>query len=204
MTLGARTLDVGERLIALALYGWMVTRVAGGYRSGGGLASVLILPSEGLVVAFLLLRRPAFLLSRCPRDWLLALAATTAPMLVSPGVGRALVPVSVAATLMVMGIGIQLHAKLTLGRSFGCVAAHRGLQLDGPYRFVRHPMYTGYLMSHLAFLLVNPTAWNLAVYAACYALQIPRLLVEERLLGGDPRYRAYAERVRWRLVPHLY
>ena len=90
-----------------------------------------------------------------------------------------------------MGMVVQLHAKITLGRSFGCVPAHRGLKLSGPYRFVRHPMYAGYLLSHLAFLAMNLTPWNIAVYALCYSLQLPRLLAEERLLSRDRCYRDY-------------
>jgi protein-S-isoprenylcysteine O-methyltransferase Ste14 len=65
-------------------------------------------------------------------------------------------------------------------------------------------MYAGYLVGHLGFLLVNPTAWNAIVYAACYALQVPRLLAEERLLAQDARYAAYLARVRWHLVPGIY
>ena len=103
-----------------------------------------------------------------------------------------------------MGLIVQVHAKLILGRSFGCVPAHRGLQLSGPYRFVRHPMYAGYLLSHIAFLLVNPTLRNVAAYAFCYALQIPRLLAEERFLAIDPKYREYQANVTSRLIPGIF
>jgi len=103
-----------------------------------------------------------------------------------------------------MGALIQLHAKLTLGLSFGCVPAHRGLKLAGPYRFVRHPMYAGYLIGHVAYLLINPTGWNVAIYALCYCLQIPRILTEERILGRDPAYRAFSQRVRYRLLPGIF
>lgn len=201
---GLRALDLLERALAVGLYAWLTVRIVGGYRAHGGAASLFILPSEGLVLAFLLLRRRAHALSLRPRDWALALAATAAPMLVATGIGRPLVAPTVAAVVMLTGMIVQLHAKLTLGRSFGCVAAHRGLQLEGPYRFVRHPIYAGYLIGHLGFLLVNPTAWNALVYAACYALQVPRLLAEERLLAKDPSYAAYLARVRWHLVPGIY
>jgi protein-S-isoprenylcysteine O-methyltransferase Ste14 len=103
-----------------------------------------------------------------------------------------------------MGMVIQVLAKLALGRSLGCVPAHRGLKLSGPYGCVRHPMYAGYLLSHLAFLLMNPTWWNLTAYALAYVLQVPRLLAEERLLAHDPQYRAYQAAVRYRLVPFVF
>lgn len=206
MTRAARALDLVEKLACAGLYAWLVWRiVAGTTLHGGAFASLFILPSEGLVLLFLLLRRRANELSIDPRHWLLAFAATASPMMVSTGVGRPLVPSAVAAAIMVMGTLIQLHAKLTLGRSFGCVPAHRGLQLDGPYRLVRHPIYAGYFVSHLAFVLVNPTAWNVAAYAVAYAFQVPRLIIEERFLAArDPAYAAYLSRVRWRLVPGIW
>ena len=197
-------LDWGERLLVLGFYGWLVARLLGGYWATGGMPSLLLLSSEGLVVFFILVRRRASAVSRRPGDWLLALAATCSPMLVSAAVGDALVPETVAAAVLLTGMLVQLHAKLTLGRSLGCVPAHRGLKRNGPYRFVRHPMYAGYLLSHLAFLLMNPTLWNLGMYALCYALQVPRLLAEERLLAHDPRYRDYQAAVRYRLIPGVF
>ena len=105
---------------------------------------------------------------------------------------------------MLAGFFIQVCAKLALGRSFGCVAANRGLKFAGPYRFVRHPMYLGYLLTHVGFLVVNASAWNVATYVICYGLQVPRLLAEERWLGRDERYRKYARVVRFRLIPGIF
>jgi protein-S-isoprenylcysteine O-methyltransferase Ste14 len=197
-------LDWAERLLVLGLYVWLVARLLVDYFSQGGIANLLLLPSEGLVVVFLLVRRPAAEISRHPGEWLLAFGATCSPLLVAPGVGTNLVSPMVGATVLLMGIVIQVLAKLALGRSIGCVPAHRGLKLAGPYRFVRHPMYAGYLLSHLAFLAMNPTLWNLIVYAVGYSLQIPRLLAEERLLSGDPRYREYRAAVPYRLIPGVF
>jgi protein-S-isoprenylcysteine O-methyltransferase Ste14 len=201
----AMALDLAERLTVLALYGFLVLRLVGAYRSTGHFVNLLLLLSEGLVVVFILLRRPARTLSRRPGDWLLAFAATCFPLLAVPGIGSSpLVSPVVAVVVLLAGIFIQLSAKIILGRSFGCVAAHRGLKREGPYRFVRHPMYAGYLLTHLAFLAVNPIAWNLLVYALADGLQLPRLLAEERLLNEDPDYRAYAASVRYRLIPGLF
>ena len=197
-------LDWTERLLILGLYGCLVVRLLDKFLADGGVVNLLLLPSEGMVVVFLIVRRPATSISWRPVDWVLALAATISPMLVNTGIGEPLVPVTVAAFLLLMGLVVQVWAKLTLGRSLGLVAAHRGLKVSGPYRFVRHPMYAGYLLSHLAYLLVNPTWWNLAVYGLCYGLQIPRLLAEERLLRRDPSYLAYANVVRSRLIPAVF
>lgn len=196
--------DLGEMAIVLLLYLGLVLRLMPTDGVPWQWTNLLLLPSEGLVVIFLLFRRRTEQISRRWSDWALALSATVAPLFVIPGIGAALVEPMWGASLLLMGMIIQCHAKLTLGRSFGCVPAHRGLKLTGPYRFVRHPMYLGYLVGHLAFLLMNPTAWNLGVYAASYALQIPRLLKEEWYLRSDPQYRDYVTAVPYRLIPRVF
>jgi protein-S-isoprenylcysteine O-methyltransferase Ste14 len=57
---------------------------------------------------------------------------------------------------------------------------------------------------HAGFFLLNPTVWNLSVFATLYAIQIPRILAEERLLGQDPEYQQYMQKVRSRLVPGVF
>ena len=197
-------LDWVEGAVILALYGWLAYRMLAVYSTKGSWADLILLPSEGLVVVLILVRRGTREISRRPADWLLAVVATTSPLLVVSGLGRPLVPVAVAAVVMLAGMLVQVHAKLALGRSFGCVPANRGLKFGGPYCYVRHPMYAGYMVTHVGFLLLNPTAWNVFVYALCYAFQVPRLLAEERLLGRDSRYKSYSDEVRYRLIPGVF
>jgi len=197
-------LDWLERAIVLVFFGWLVLRILVVYSTKGAPGDLILLPSEGLVVLLVLIRRTANDISRRPGDWILAFAATTAPLLVQPTMQQALIPPVVGVSLMLAGMVVQVHAKLVLGRSMGLVAANRGLKLEGPYRYLRHPMYAGYLLTHCGFLMMNPSGWNLAVYAMCYALQIPRLLAEERLLCCDPQYVAHIASVRYRLVPGLF
>jgi len=197
-------LDFAERLLVLLLYGGLLYRVLREYATDGGAANLIVLVSEGLVVFFILIRRRAIDVSGQPADWLFALIATTTPLMVQPAPQHSLLLPTVGGGFMLIGIAIQVTAKLTLGRSFGCAPAHRGLKLSGPYRLVRHPMYAGYLVCHAAFLLMNWTMWNAAVYAACYVAQVPRLLAEERLLVRDARYRQYMAAVRFRLFPGVF
>jgi protein-S-isoprenylcysteine O-methyltransferase Ste14 len=65
-------------------------------------------------------------------------------------------------------------------------------------------MYFGYLLVHVGFLLLNPSLWNVTVYVLAYALQVPRLLVEERLLARDQAYAQYQRQVRFRLIPGVF
>jgi protein-S-isoprenylcysteine O-methyltransferase Ste14 len=45
---------------------------------------------------------------------------------------------------------------------------------------------------------------NILVFAAAMGCNTGRVLAEERLLSGSAAYRAYRERVRWRLIPYLW
>ena len=105
---------------------------------------------------------------------------------------------------MLFGVFLNLSAKLTLRRSFGVVAANRGVKIGGPYRLIRHPMYAGYTLTQLGFLLSGPTLWNLGLYGLALSLQIARILAEERILSNDPAYAEMSGRVRYRLVPYVF
>jgi protein-S-isoprenylcysteine O-methyltransferase Ste14 len=109
-------------------------------------------------------------------------------------------------TVLISAIGVCLvvTAKLTLGRSFGLMPANRGVVVGGPYRFIRHPIYTGYLVTHVAFLAAHPEALNLLVIAVADGVLIIRALMEERVLRGDAAYRGYCRRVGWHLVPGVF
>ena len=94
--------------------------------------------------------------------------------------------------------------KLTLGRSFGLVPANRGVVIRGPYALVRHPIYSGYLITHLSFLIAHPSWWNAVVIGIADTALILRALIEERVLNGDAEYQAYCRRVEWHLVPGVF
>lgn len=196
-----RLLDAAERAGVLALYSWLVWRIVSGAGFEFGKFQLI---SEGMIVLFLLVRRPAQSISLRPMDWALAFVATTTPLLVTGGLGEQHLPVRVVTVLWLLGFVVQVIAKLWLGRNFGLVAARRELVLGGPYRFVRHPMYFGYLLTHVAVLGMNPTPLNFACYAVSWLVQVPRLLAEERVLAEDESYTAYKQTVRWRLIPGVW
>jgi isoprenylcysteine carboxyl methyltransferase (ICMT) family protein YpbQ len=199
-----QALDGLERMLVLILYGWLVFRIVKNFAPDNGAVDLLLLLSEGLVVFYFLIRRRALNISRRPVEWLAAMIATCAALLVLPEPGQGLVPLQLAACVLLAGMIIQILAKITLGRSIGCVPAHRGVKVSGPYRFIRHPMYAGYSLSHLAFLAANPSFWNAAIYAVEFALLLYRLGAEERLLSRDPLYADYRRVVRYRLIPGLF
>jgi protein-S-isoprenylcysteine O-methyltransferase Ste14 len=137
-------------------------------------------------------------------DWLLGLTGSILPLLALPVAAGALLPAGVCGAIMLIGFCVQISAKLILGRSFGVIAANRGIKVGGPYRIVRHPIYVGYTIIHVGFLLSFPSVWNAILYSAVLAFQIGRILREELLLSQDQSYRDYAACVRYRLIPMIF
>ncbi len=198
----AAAIDRIEQAAALILYGFLVVRVWPSDLSTNSLAPALVLISEGVIVFFLLIRRASNDISLRPQDWLAAVVGTTAPLLVAKSAEPAFLGPGVF--LLLFGMATQVSAKLSLRRSFGLVPANRGVKTGGAYRFARHPMYLGYMISHVGFLLLAPTWWNAGVYAVCWVCLLFRIEFEERLLSEDVSYQAFKRKVRFRLVPGVY
>lgn len=197
-----RLLDRLEQGATLALFVWLCLRLwPQNWASVQGL-SALLLVSEGLVVALLLIRRPTENISRRPRDWAIAAGGTFLAMAVGPG--GAPIAAAPGFMLILVGIVVQIAAKVHLGRSFGLVAANRGVKSHSVYGIVRHPMYAGYMIAHVGFLLLAPSWTNLAIYGAVWALLVARINAEEAMLSADDAYRQFQARVRFRLAPGVY
>ena len=200
MRLRPAMLDRAEQAVIVLMWIGLVWRVL---HSINGYAP-LVLISETSVMLFVLIRRPTEAISLEFGDWLLAITATAAPLAVIPVANAfpAIAPIGIA--LLSVGNLFQVFAKLSLRRSFGIAPANRGVKVTGLYRFVRHPIYAGYLMVHVGFLLLAASPVNLVIYTIGWWAQILRLQAEEKLLSRDPEYAAYMQRVRWRLVPGLF
>ncbi|HEY3695380.1 isoprenylcysteine carboxylmethyltransferase family protein [Phenylobacterium sp.] len=196
-----RLMDLGERAVMILLFAGLVIRFSHGLQLHP--YNALAVVSEGFVVLFIVLRREAATVTTRPKDWAVAMLGTMLPLMVQPG-GDLILPAAAGTALMFAGLSISVWAKLTLRRSFGVAAANRGVVDGGPYRFVRHPMYAGYLLVHIGFLLNNPLPWNAALYAVTLGCQIARILAEEKVLAQDAAYACVLQRVRYRLIPCLF
>ncbi|MDQ2953426.1 MAG: isoprenylcysteine carboxylmethyltransferase family protein [Pseudomonadota bacterium] len=197
-------LDLVEKVVVTAFWGFLCTRLIPGVFESGEYLNILLLLSEALVVFFVVLRRRATAISERSIDWFVGFAGTLVPLFALPPEGEPVVPIAFCAILMLGGFGLNMSAKLTLLRSFGVVAANRGIKIGGPYRLIRHPMYAGYMLTQLGFLLSGPNFWNACVYALAFGLQVVRILAEERMLNQDPAYRELSVRVRYRLAPFVF
>ncbi len=83
---------------------------------------------------------------------------------------------------------------------------HREARLmdQGPYRLLRHPLYTSPLLLTAGFVLAAPAPGRWAWWGALAVDLIIKLHHEERLLRRRfPQYDAYCQRT-WRLLPWIY
>ncbi|KOU45152.1 methyltransferase family protein [Streptomyces sp. WM6378] len=121
---------------------------------------------------------------------------------------------STAARLAVLivawaGIGLRLWAIVALGRFFrGTVHVQRDHQVvrSGPYRWVRHPAYSGIALAGLALGVTYDNAAALLVFVAGGALALGyRIRVEEKLLSEalGTAYTEYAATTP-RLIPGVW
>lgn len=155
------------------------------------------------MAAIFLVRRAPRTASHRPLDWIAAYAGWFMGFLVRPTGSHPAWGVSVGIWVQLIGLLAWAWAFSKLARSFGVVPANRGLVTGGPYRFVRHPLYTAYLVGGIGYLMQSLSAWNIVIDAVAIGWQVVRIGAEERHLSS-PAYDAYRARVPWRLIPGIW
>ena len=159
-----------------------------------------------ILVATMVIRRPPKRVTPNPWYWLLAFVATYWQLLVLSLLqqGRPLVANWITDAIALLGVLIVIWARVSLGRNIGFVPAQRELVNTGAYAFMRHPVYTGGLLSAVAFLLRAYSPQNALLLGLGAFWFIPvKSLVEENFLRADPQYAAYMKTVRARWIPFV-
>jgi protein-S-isoprenylcysteine O-methyltransferase Ste14 len=115
------------------------------------------------------------------------------------------------AGIMVFGTGLTLFiCAMHVNRFFSSVVRiqrERGHHVvtGGPYRWVRHPGYAGAIPAAVASGLALCSWLAVAVGALGVPLLLWRAIAEDRVLRAElPGYEAYAQSVRWRLLPGVW
>ena len=119
---------------------------------------------------------------------------------------HSLILATIGAVLFACGIALAVWARLHLGRNWGMPTTQRAepeLVTSGPYRFVRHPIYTGLLLAILGTALVN-NLLGLIVVAVLIAYFYYCGIIEERNLTATfpTAYPEYKSRTKM-LIPFL-
>jgi protein-S-isoprenylcysteine O-methyltransferase Ste14 len=111
--------------------------------------------------------------------------------------------------IYVLGFFLRFYSIFYLGRFFTTnvtIAADHRVVDSGPYRFIRHPSYTGTFMLYLGICLcIGNWATTLIIIVPVFCAFLWRMKVEETALRealGEP-YADYMKRTK-RLIPMVY
>ncbi len=115
------------------------------------------------------------------------------------------------ASLLLFLAGMLLSSLALIENSYfsGTVRlqSERGQQVisSGPYAFMRHPSYSGALLTYLTTPLLLDSVWGFVAVAFLLVVLVVRTRLEDRFLQDNlPGYREYAARVRYRLIPGIW
>ena len=76
---------------------------------------------------------------------------------------------------------------------------------SGPYRFIRHPMYSGLIQFHQSLALILGSTWTVGLAAMITILFLLRTALEDRTLRRElPGYEEYTAVTRYRLMPGIW
>ena len=121
-----------------------------------------------------------------------------------PGWAQAIGAVAVPASIYVIFLTFRANSyaarvvKIQKERGHAVVAT-------GPYRYVRHPMYAGAILTFLGAPLLLGSWYGLALAPVLIALFAVRAVMEERTLARElDGYAQYAARVRYRFIPLIW
>jgi protein-S-isoprenylcysteine O-methyltransferase Ste14 len=196
--------DLTARFVVVVLFTLLGIRIGSDFLLTGRLTGLLLLASETLVVILTVRRRSFSVIDRSPRARVLTALSIMGPFLVRPASAVALAPEAVTVLLSGIGLTVVIGGKVSLGRSFGLMPANRGIVSTGLYRVVRHPIYLGYLITHVGFVAANPTIWNSVILVGADLALMWRAVCEEETLRQDPSYQEYLQLVRWRVLPGIF
>jgi len=167
--------------------------------------SILFVINLGTITVTMLLRHPPKRVTQNPLFWFLAFLASYwqffTIMLYQPG--ERLVAEFISQGVVVFGILVVIWARFSLGRNIGLVPAEREIVSSGPYRFVRHPIYTGIFLTVLGMTLAEYSPRNALLNLILVGLFCYKSIVEENFLKLSEPYAAYMKNVRWRWLPFI-
>ncbi len=202
---GHTRFDVGKLLMVPAVAMILIVDLSDLARRGASgtdgalrfLGAVLVLVFYGVLIWCYLRRGPAVATSGSLTAHAAAVIATWLPFALlllrgsSPGPGHQ----ALSDVLLVGGTAWSVWSLRFLGRNVSVLAQARDVVDQGPYRWVRHPLYAGEIVSSLGVAVAMNSLAAVAVWLLLCGLQVYRALREEQvLLQALPAYRSYRSR----------
>lgn len=115
--------------------------------------------------------------------------------------------VIIAAIVFLLGYvlyGAVMRENVWLSRTIE-VQDHQQVVDSGLYGLVRHPMYFATLLLFLTIPLILASPWSFLIMLLYIPIIVKRIRNEEKVLGQDlGGYKAYTERIRYRLIPFIW
>lgn len=110
---------------------------------------------------------------------------------------------------VLVAIGLAIIMLVVLQNNYAAatitVEAGQPVVSTGMYGQVRHPMYSGALITMVGVPLALGSYWALLVFLAAPLVLVVRIFDEEKALAEElDGYRDYTKEVRYRLVPHVW
>lgn len=157
--------------------------------------------SETIQAVFFLFRNIPKTVSTELFDWMVAFGGTFTVLFFVPGGD---VIWEGASVLVYIGASAQIAGLISLNRSFAIIPANRQIKTLGLYRFVRHPIYSSYILVYSGYVLRNASIVNLSLLLLAITFLYLRIESEEKHLSSDENYVQYMKKVRFRLFPFVY
>ncbi len=113
----------------------------------------------------------------------------------------------IAAVFVVLGVIFAVWARVNLGRNWSyapAVKENHELVTSGPYRLVRHPIYTGIILAALGTAL-SGTSFGIALFLIAFFMFSFRIKKEEKIMLElfPNEYLSYQARTK-RLIPFVW
>jgi protein-S-isoprenylcysteine O-methyltransferase Ste14 len=188
--------NIGAFLFVLLAFARVNVILSRGFTT---ILDLLLIAQSGLAAILLIFRRKPFYTAPRRVEVMIWLSAGI-PLLMNTPATQTSFWLSLAST---PGLMLNLWGLAYLGSAFGIAPAERGLVLTGPYRLIRHPMYSGELLSLVGVIVCNPSTRNSAVLAIFLITLVWRIYWEEKILL-ETGYKIYAKNVKWRLLPGIW
>ncbi len=146
----------------------------------------LMICFNALIILLYLLRTHAKSTSKSLPANVVAIIGTFLPLLLSylsrPQATN-LIGIFAADLLIIFGMVFSIYSLSHLGKNFSIIPQARNLIKSGPYKFIRHPLYSGELLCSLGTVLASFSIERAILFLCMVGCQVYRAFQEEKILA---------------------